>query len=67
MTVIVSMHDGTTHRLDRDYSTDVVAHQINAMRESGLLVMFKDNQTPSREFWIDPARVESVWNDGYSY
>jgi hypothetical protein len=67
MVVVIRMSTGTAHRVDRNERLDAIAKRINAARGLGQLIELRNDATPSRSFYIDPADVESVTDDGHSY
>jgi hypothetical protein len=65
--VIIKLDTGETYMLDRGLYVSKVAETINEARGKGQLIPFQNNDTPSREIFIDPDHVTSIKHDGYNY
>lgn len=61
---IVTMRDGSVHRLSRNLWAEKVVEQINAARGTGKLIALETDRTPTGQMvWIDPDLVVSVIDD----
>lgn len=68
MPVVLGLKSGSKFTLDRRYSTSDIYQRINEGRkDSGELMAFDDNRTPSRVIYVDPNEVESIRHDGHNY
>jgi hypothetical protein len=67
MPVILELSTGQRVKLDRNLMLHNVAQQINDKRGCSKLIEFPDNNTPSRQVFIDPDNVIAMWHDGHNY
>jgi hypothetical protein len=61
MTVVLHLRGDTKCHLDRRYRLDEVAKKVNEGRESGKLIQFETDLTPTGQMiWIDPSEVTFI-------